>query len=79
MVVPHGGPSRLLGGWPPPAAEGQVLPPPEVPGEQEEGRVDTKMMNTAEAQALTPFDATRRPRGVEGPDVSTASPTAAFR
>lgn len=30
-------------------------------------------MNTAVAQALTPSDATRHPRGVEGPDVSTAS------
>lgn len=37
------------------------------------------MMNTAVAQALTPADATRCPRGVEGPDVSIASPTAAFR
>ena len=40
MVVPRGGPLQLLGGRPPPAAEGQVLPPPELPGEQEEGRVD---------------------------------------
>lgn len=40
--------------------------------------MDRKMMNTAVAQALTPSNATRRPRGVEGPDVSTAAPTAAF-
>ena len=83
----HCGKGQRGVGWPPEGSVRALWKTPLLKGvtfwekeeEEEEGRVDTKMMNTAEAQALTPSDATRRPGGVEGPDVSTASPTAASR